>query len=417
MRHKNVLSFLTAFFVWFLPAISARAVKYEINSKTLWLLFQEEREGVSANLAPLYEFLSIRAADAGLKGLEVNLSLWGNIQTLDWWEGEKTDGKLIYGYLRYKNPEIGIDAKGGRIFVTSGAVALMEQFDGGYFSWTSKRGIRFEIYGGSQFNELEESRKGDWLTGTRISHRWNDKGELGISYLYQVEKNDLQFNRIGIDGWSFFANRFNFNGYLSYDITYSQIADGDLNFTYWTSISLLKDVNLEIGYRSTSSFLGNQSILSVFAFGNYFDPEIKFTLSTGGWKIIPSYEAMLYIDPSRQAHRFSLRISRFFMDGDYVPAVEISRLQVSDDVDLTELRLSMHARIIKKMTSDFDVFWDIFDKKIKIGNEKAGYGFQSLLSLNYEILNWMRLSAGVGVYEGIGSDWNFKGLGKLEIIL
>jgi hypothetical protein len=126
---------------------------------------------------------------------------------------------------------------------------------------------------------------------------------------------------------------------------------------------------------------------------------------------------MLYIDPSRQAHRFSLRISRFFMDGDYVPAVEISRLQVSDDVDLTELRLSMHARIIKKMTSDFDVFWDIFDKKIKIGNEKAGYGFQSLLSLNYEILNWMRLSAGVGVYEGIGSDWNFKGLGKLEIIL
>ena len=392
-------------------------IKYEINSKTLWFLFQEEREGVSGNFAPIYEFFSIRAADAGTKGLEVNLSLWGNFQTLDWWEGKRSEGKLIYGYLRYKNSAIGIDAKGGRIFVASGTSPLMKQFDGGYFSYTFKRGSRFEIYGGSQFNELDESRKGDWLTGTRISHRWNDKSELGISYLYEAEKDDVQFNRVGIDGWVFFASRFNLNGYISYDITYNQVADGNINFTYWTNRGLWKDVNFEIGYRSTSSFLGNQSILSVFAFGNYFDPEIKFTLLTGGWRIIPSYEAMLYIDPSRGAHRFSLRVSRFFSDGEYVPTLEISRLQASDTVDCTELRVAMHARIIKKMTSDFEILWDLFDKKVKIGNEGAGYSFQTLLSLNYEILSWMRMSAGVSLYEGIGSDWNFKGLGKLEIIL
>ena len=417
MKSRNVLFFLGALLAICLLTNSARAMKYEINSRTLWLLFEEEREGVSANLSPLYEFFSIRATDAGIKGLEANLALLGNLQTLDWWKVKRSEGKLIYGYWRYKNPELGIDAKGGRIFVTSGASALMKQFDGGYFSYTFKRGTKFEIYGGSQFNELDESRKGDWLTGTRLSHRWKEKCEIGLSYLYEVEKDDIQFNRIGIDGWSLFTSRFNLNGYLSYDITYNQIADGNINFTYWANMGPWKEVSVEMGYRSTSSFLGNQSILSVFAFGNYFDPEIKFAFLTGGWRIIPAYETMLYIDPSRQVHRFSLAFSRFFSEGEYVPMLQLSRLQVSDEVDLTELRLGFHSKIIRKFTSDFEIFWDLFDKKVKIGNEKAAYSFQALLSFNYEILTWMRMSAGISLYEGIGANWNLKGLGKIEILL
>ncbi len=413
---KNLSFFLSVIMVILCFKGSALAFKYEINSKTIWLLFEEERTGVSANLAPLYEFLSIRTSDAGVNGLEVNLSLWGEVQTLDWWEGERGDSKLIYGYLRYRNPELGIDAKGGRIFVASGASPILKQFDGGYFSYRFKKGSMVEIYGGSQFDELDEERKGNWLTGTRLSHRWDDRGEIGISYLYEAERDDINFNRIGIDGWSFFG-KFNLNGYLSYDITYNEFADGDINLTWFTNRKFFKELNLEVGYRSTSSFLGNQSVLSVFAFGNYFDPGIKFTLEKGGLQILPGYEAMLYLDPSRQAHRFSLRLSKFFRDGDYVPILEVSRLQMSDDVDYTEFRVGMHAKVVKKMSSDFEILWDLFDKKIKIGEEKAGYAFQALLSLNYEILNWMRINAGVSLYEGISSDWNWKGYGKIEILL
>lgn len=415
MKGKNALSFLM---VVLFPLIgSAEGVKYEISSKTLWFLFQEERGNADATLAPIYEFLSISATDGGVKGLSVHLSVWGNFQTLDWWEGERSEGKLLYGYVRYRNPKLGIDAKGGRIFVFSGASAPEKQFDGGYFSYTLKKATKFEIYGGSPFNELDESRKGDYLAGTRFSHRWNDKLEFGISYLYEAEKDDVNFNRIGIDGWSFFSSRFNLNGYLSYDITYNKLAEGSLIFSYWTNMKLWKELNVEMNYRNTSSFLGNQSVLSAFAFGNYINPRIKFLFITSDWRVIPSYETMVYLDTSRHAHRLSLRLSKFFSGGDYIPILEISRLQISDDVDWTELKTALHAKIIGKITSDFEFLWDIFDKKIRIGEEEVGYGFQTVLSITYEILEWMKVSAGMSLYEGILSDWNFKGLGKLEILL
>lgn len=417
MRVRVLLSSFTALFGLIVFSSSSYALKYDINSKTVWLVFQEERNGVSANLSPLYEFLSIRATDAGISGLEVNLSLWGEVQTLDWWKDEKTDGEILFGYLRYRNLKAGVDLKAGRIFVNSGGSALMEQLDGGYFSYTFKRGSRMEIFGGVQINDVNGSRKGDWMTGVRLSHRWNDRGEFGLSYLYQAERDDVNFNRVGVDGWYYFGPKFNLNGYLSYDITYSDVADTSLNFTYLPGIGIWKQLNIELGYRSPSAFLGNQSILSVFASGRYLDPRIKAVFITGGLRIIPGYEAMVYLGEGEHAHRISLRLCQFFKEGRYNLVMDVARLQLSDDVDYTELRGGFHGGIIDKLSTDLDVVWDLMDKKVSYGEEEAGYAISVVWSLSYEPLKWMKLSAGVSYSNGIESENEVKGLGKLEISL
>ncbi len=396
----------------------AFATDIDIGSTTLWMAYQQERYGTNANLSPIYEYFNVNNAKLFVDGLTLNLSLWGNFQTYDWWEDERADGQIMYGYLKYINPDIGLKLKAGRIFVNAGAAAMMEQLDGVYASYRVKNGPKLEFYGGAQINDRDGSRKGDWMAGTRISKPFGSNKEIGLSYLFQKESERVNYNRVGLDGWYYISDEYNLNGYLAYDLTLNTLADTSINFTYFPSINNLKSIDVDLGYRSTSAFLGSQSLLSVFALGNYINPRIYALFDFHKWSIMPSYEAMIYLEEEGIGNRLSLKVSRFFKDGKYLAIFKVSRLMQTAETNYTELRSALHANIVDGLESDVDIIWDIRDEgsEEKEAEEEKDHGFEAALSGRYIVNDNFNLSLGVSLTDGFENDWQFKGFGKLEIV-
>lgn len=406
--------FIYTYLIFILFPLSSLSFSFDVSSRTIFMLYEESRGEETARLMPVYEFLSVKGYESFAKkgDVEVSFSLWGDVQLYDYWKGERKNGNIIYGYIKYSYPNKIFDLYGGRIFVNSGASALMEQIDGLRFTFRTKSGSLLDIYGGVPVENLDGSMKGDWLTGIRAGHRW-EKAETGISYFLQKERDDIHFNRLGIDGWYYFSNKFTLSGYLSYEITYNKFYDSSVILTCSPSFDIWRRLSVKANYLSSSAFLGNQSVLSVFSFGEEFKSGVSSEFFIYRIILKPEYEFSLYTNSGKKGHSISLSGEKYLEDGRFYLSASIRRLWMEGDEDFIEIRAGGTARIVKKLVTSIYLTGDIFDEKTR--NIRGA--FNGNFTLGYELVKRLSISLSILLYSGIEYEWAVEGQGivKYEI--
>ncbi len=402
------------FFLYFFAVLSvgvpASSSAYSLHTRlrTIVTVYPDVRGNVEATLAPLYEFADIEALDVGVKGLEVVFSGWAKVETWDWWKEERWKGSLLYGYVRFRSSDARLDTKVGRMLINAGAAPLTLQMDGGYVSFSTKGGTSINLYTGIPLNDMDGSRKGDWLAGFRAGHRWGTRAELGVSYFLQKEREDVNFNRLGFDGWFHISPSMNITGYLSYDITYSRLHDSSVTFSYYPASRMWKLFAVEAGTKSAMSFLGNQSVLSVFASGDYANLKVSGLFEVSGVMVGTGYEFLMYADSRTAAHRIYIKAKRYFDGERYLLLLHASRLR--SDTSYTELRFAASALILTSLQGNVDTVWDVFDEEVR---EDMLWSYESTISLKYELVENVKITAAVSIAGGVEYTWRIKGMGKL----
>jgi hypothetical protein len=170
-----------------LPALqagSATAADVNLSSKTYGLMFEREFAGGQKDrYLPLYEYLSVDAANLGGNPLSFHFYGWGRADLGEQTGTGKTSGEVSSLFLEYRHPEGNAQGKLGRFFLTEGAA--MDTIDGAFVKATTPAGLGVSLYGGVpvEYSILEGAKRADSLYGGRIFFVQSGYAEIGASYL------------------------------------------------------------------------------------------------------------------------------------------------------------------------------------------------------------------------------------------
>ncbi len=162
-------------------AISAR----EVHTEATTIIRFEERDlgSEKKDMVPFTQYLGLDATKLADGNLSLHLHGWGRVDLDDTSYGDdKNSGDLSYGYLNYRFTKVNGDIRAGRFFVREGIVN--EQVDGFSARTDLPAGFALSVFGGATvhkkdlYNETSDG-KGDYLTGGRLSYRYDGLLELG----------------------------------------------------------------------------------------------------------------------------------------------------------------------------------------------------------------------------------------------
>ena len=208
-------------------AATAPAADLSLSSKTYGLAYERETAGGQKDrYFPLYEYLSVDAANLGGKPLSFHFYGWGRVD-LDTDSGsDSTSGEVGSIYLEYLHPEGNAQAKLGRFFLTEGAA--MEIIDGAFVKATTPVGLGVSLYGGIpvEYSILDTTSPGDSLFGGRVFFVRPGFVEIGASYLKEdgpfQEGEDREL--VGGDLWLRVAPSVELTGQATYNRSVSEMA-------------------------------------------------------------------------------------------------------------------------------------------------------------------------------------------------
>ena len=208
-------------------ATTAPAADLSLSSKTYCLAYEREMAGGQKDrYVPLYEYLSVDAANLGGKPLSFHFYGWGRVD-LDTDSGsDSTSGEVGSIYLEYLHPEGNAQAKLGRFFLTEGAA--MEIIDGAFVKATTPVGLGVSLYGGIpvEYSILDNTSPGDSLFGGRVFFVRPGFVEIGASYLKEdgpfQEGEDREL--VGGDLWLRVAPSVELTGQATYNRSVSEMA-------------------------------------------------------------------------------------------------------------------------------------------------------------------------------------------------
>ncbi|PKN12784.1 MAG: hypothetical protein CVU69_05320 [Deltaproteobacteria bacterium HGW-Deltaproteobacteria-4] len=183
-----------------LPPVAAAAMPVEIQSTTLFRLFQRDNlTNKDESVAPVYEYLQADIGQYNTKGLSLHLYGWGrtDLARNDYYEDNST-AELLYGYLEYTRPFSNLNLRLGRQQIVAGIAN--DSIDG--LSLFTNLGDKFSLsaYGGFPvaFSTIQ-GRSGDYIYGGRIAHHLNSRYAIGLSYQQLSNDGDKQNQQLGID--------------------------------------------------------------------------------------------------------------------------------------------------------------------------------------------------------------------------
>jgi len=241
-----------------------------------------------------YLYLAAEASELGssfgVPGLSLHLNGWVANEEAEVALDRQRTGDLTYGYLQYQDH--GLDVRLGRQFVlNTGSVPV--QIDGAYARAELPFGFGVQAFGGlsvlprftdkpryyllgdriddlvkadtrTVLDQDEQIRNRDfWSAGGRVSHRFRDVSEVGVSFLEEREQSFLSRRQLGFDA-SVRPHRM-----------VDAVAAAVLDTTSWkpqelrlrTDIYPMSNLQVSPGYSFTDPtlFLSRYSIFSIFA--------------------------------------------------------------------------------------------------------------------------------------------------------
>jgi len=271
-------------------ATTAPAADLSLSSKTYGLAYEREIAGGQKDrYVPLYEYLSVDAANLGGKPLSFHFYGWGRVD-LDTDSGsDSTSGEVGSIYLEYLHPEGNAQAKLGRFFLTEGAA--MEIIDGAFVKATTPIGLGVSLYGGIpvEYSILDNTSPGDSLFGGRVFFVRPGFVEIGASYLKEdgpfQEGEDREL--VGGDLWLRVAPSVELTGQATYNRSVSEMASQ----RYAVRIVPGATFDISAGYESyTYKGLFQPALNPAFVFPSVdSDDEVRTIFGIVDWAFAPGW--------------------------------------------------------------------------------------------------------------------------------
>jgi hypothetical protein len=200
-----------------LPASSFGA-QVHFKSDTYLRGFQRDTATESdVTVLPGYEYLQLDAGELEDYGLSVHFYGWGRADLADSnYFDDSTDGKLLYGYLEYRQPANRFSVRFGRQYIFEGV--SNEAVDGLRVSSDLGDYFSLSLYGGLPVAlDAENGRSGDSIYGGRLSHHFGTKYEVGLSYKDIANDHDTAEKMVGVDLSAYLPANMSFYGYSAYN--------------------------------------------------------------------------------------------------------------------------------------------------------------------------------------------------------
>lgn len=176
------------------------------------------------------------AAD-GLAGL-VTLSgqarpwSWADAEVAVWMgAGENRDdhvGDVLVANIRLREPHGYGELRAGRILFTAGAIRPV-QIDGATVTGRIPRGPQIQAFGGVPVEPAFGARQYDWAAGGRLSQRFGESGEVGVSFLHRRGQGILQLEELGFDAGFSPGRWLDTAADVAVDLMHSTVSDARLS--------------------------------------------------------------------------------------------------------------------------------------------------------------------------------------------
>ena len=253
---KMTCRLLSALALLSVPA--AATADTSVSSTTMLRFFQDPRPGFATReLAPAAQFLNIDTDKLGDGNLSLHLSGWGRLDMADKsYNGDRADGSLAYGFLKYQLQQANAQVRAGRFSVREGV--LNEDLDGVSAHTDLPLGFGITAFGGATVHTANIASeptdgKGDGIFGGRINYRYRGMLELGLSGVYESAAPSLSVPShttlenggrlgshriVGGDVWLAPFTAVELIGHTSYNTETERVAD----HSYLLNIKPAKDV-------------------------------------------------------------------------------------------------------------------------------------------------------------------------------
>lgn len=221
---KQILILFLLFFLFF-PAVNIYASDLDIRTFTLFhireraLSLQDEKREYL-----FYEYIDLNLRDIGREGLSISAYGWGRGASDLAFDETRDNSALSYAFLSYRAKKWDSTFKLGRIFSFSGS--SFEQFDGFSASGNFIPGINLKVFGGSPVNYTPFIKgRGDLIYGTRLSHSFNGKFDIGVNYLREDDSSNAFREEAGVDLWLKPAKFIDLSGHVFYNNVTDHLSD------------------------------------------------------------------------------------------------------------------------------------------------------------------------------------------------
>lgn len=339
-------------------------------------------------VAPVFEFLSVRATDLDTgwrkDSLDFELATWARV-----WLGTRdterpVDGDIQIANARYRHGPVSVRVGRQQL---AGAAARFVRFDGAnleaalgagvdanaYFGWTVlprwNQRLRYQHLGAPSDTLLRDSvefeaapREAYWLAGGRVGFSSVER-RAGVSFHEQREPGGVSRRSLGVDGRTPLVGRASLGTSALLDLDAVHVADARV----WldTSPSLATDLSFEYLHAEPALFLSRQSVLSVFSTatydeaGSYASVRASRALAFDGSGFVQVY------DEGRPGARSELAM-RLFPDPARSTFVRLAYARVvSPGNGYHSLRSSLSQRFTQRFRGTVEAYAYLYDKAIR----------------------------------------------------
>lgn len=211
---------------------------------------------------PVYQYVTVKGRNLGVAGLSADVSGFGQLELLKGFAADRGTGDLMFGFVRYVDPDGRARVTAGRQYVYRGAgygVALDGATVEGYLPWH----LQAQAFGGIVSERRFEGTLERPAVGGRLAWMPWDLGHVGASYYQEWSSGDIDRQNVGADFAFRYFRQVTVDGAALFDLVGRAVQEVDLT----TSIVLCRWASLFVHYGlfDPDALLPRTSIFWVFA--------------------------------------------------------------------------------------------------------------------------------------------------------
>ena len=146
---------------------------------------------------PPVGLLTLQGSDRQRGWLDTEALVWVGADEID----DEGEGDVLVVTARLRDPEGRGELRLGRFVAATGAIRPVH-IDGASARGRAGWGSEVELFGGAPVVPHFGVDANDWVIGSRISHRADGVGSIGVSYVHLRDDGDLADEELGIDAAS-----------------------------------------------------------------------------------------------------------------------------------------------------------------------------------------------------------------------